>query len=69
MREEAMRMQVKEGDIIEVETERTGQAQRQGTVLEILEETPNPTYKIRWEDGHESVLMPAAGAVRVLGAE
>jgi Domain of unknown function (DUF1918) len=61
-------MQVKEGDIIEVETERTGQGQRQGTILEVLEGAPDPTYKIRWEDGHESVLVPAAGAVRLIRA-
>jgi hypothetical protein len=61
-------MDVKSGDLIEVETERTGLGLRQGTVLEVLEDSPSPTYRIRWEDGHESVLMPAAGAIRVVSS-
>lgn len=57
-------MSVKIGDRVTVEAERTSQTARHGVIEEILRETP-PRYRVQWDDGHESILSPAAGALRV----
>jgi len=58
-------MQAKTGDRIAVETERVGQAPREGEVMEVVEGSIAISYRIRWDDGHESLFTPAAGAVQV----
>ena len=52
------------GDTIVVESERTTQPQRRGVIEEILREDP-ARYRVRWEDGHETIFAPAAGAARI----
>jgi hypothetical protein len=59
-------MDAKSGDRILVEAETVGQPDREGEVLEVLEGTTTVTYRVRWNDGHESLFTPAAGAMRVL---
>jgi hypothetical protein len=54
----------KVGDRIVVEAERTTQAARLGVIEEILQEQPL-RCRVHWDDGHESILTPAAGALRV----
>ena len=57
-------MHAKIGDRVVVETERTSQTARHGVIEEILQEQP-PRFRVQWDDGHESILSPAAGALRV----
>ena len=52
------------GDRVVVEAERTTQAPRRGVIEEVLEEAP-PRFRIHWDDGHESILTPAAGSLHV----
>jgi uncharacterized protein DUF1918 len=52
------------GDRIVVEGERVGQAAREGIVEEVLSGTPL-RLRVRWDDGHVSILAPEAGAARV----
>jgi hypothetical protein len=59
-------MQANTGDRIAVETERVGQPPRQGEVLEVVEGTVAISYRVRWDDGHESLFTPAAGSVQVM---
>jgi hypothetical protein len=35
-----------------------------GVIEEVVREAPSPRYRIRWDDGHESIYTPAAGALR-----
>jgi hypothetical protein len=51
-----------------VESERVTQEPRRGVVEEVISENP-PSLRIRWDDGHTSVLAPAAGAVRIEEAQ
>jgi Domain of unknown function (DUF1918) len=55
---------VKVGDRVVAEAERTSQTARQGVIEEVLQEQPLRCL-VHWDDGHESILTPAAGAVRV----
>jgi hypothetical protein len=52
------------GDKIMVESERADQAHRTGVIEEVLQAEP-PRYRVRWEDGHESLFTPAAGVARI----
>jgi hypothetical protein len=40
------------------------QPSRAGVIEEVLQEDP-PRVRVRWEDGHTSILAPSAGAARV----
>jgi hypothetical protein len=52
------------GDLIVVESERVTQPQRKGVIEEVLQEEP-PRFRVRWDDGHESIFAPAGGAARI----
>ncbi|HZO98417.1 MAG TPA: DUF1918 domain-containing protein [Gaiellaceae bacterium] len=56
------------GSRIVVEAEKVAQPARSGVIEEVLQERP-PRYRVRWDDGHESIIAPASGAARVERAE
>lgn len=58
-------MDAKPGDHVAVEAETVGQPERRGEVLEVIEGSTAVRYRVRWDDGHESLFTPAAGAMRV----
>jgi Domain of unknown function (DUF1918) len=58
-------MELKVGDRVEAESESTERGPRAGVVEEVLQGEPSPRYRIRWDDGHESIYTPAAGALRL----
>jgi hypothetical protein len=55
----------KVGDRIVIESEKVGQAVRRGEILEISESPYGTNYRVRWDDGHESEIRPAAGSARI----
>jgi hypothetical protein len=57
------------GDRVVAESESTERPPRRGEVLEVIRDEPHPRYRIRWEDGHETIYTPAAGALRVEAAD
>jgi Domain of unknown function (DUF1918) len=61
-------MELKVGHRVEVESESTAQRPRTGVIEEVVRDPPSPRYRIRWDDGHESIYTPAAGALRRAGA-
>ena len=60
-------MGLKVGNRVEVEAESTEQRPRKGVIEEVVREAPSARYRIRWDDGHESIYTPAAGALRRAG--
>jgi hypothetical protein len=56
-------MKFKAGDRVKVESESTERPARTGVIEEVLQATPAPRYRISWDDGHESIYAPAAGAL------
>ena len=62
-------MALEAGTRVAVEAESTGRAARTGVIEEVVRDDPHPRYRIRWDDGHESVYTPAAGALRALEGE
>jgi hypothetical protein len=59
----------KPGDRIVVESERVGVHDREGEILEVVDSQFGPSYRVRWEDGHESEIRPKGGSARIVPAE
>ena len=59
-------MQLSVGTRVAVESESTDRPARTGVIEEVVREAPSPRYRIRWDDGHESIYTPAAGALQPL---
>ena len=57
-------MEVREGDTIEVVTNKVEQPSRAGVVKRVLQEDPL-RVEVEWEDGHQSLLVPSTGNVKV----
>jgi hypothetical protein len=53
------------GDRIVVESEKVAKPSRAGEIEEVLHEDPL-RVRVRWEDGHTSILAPTAGAAIVI---
>lgn len=52
---------VDKGDRVIVESEKVGVEPRTGVVTDVH----GPTIQVRWDDGHETTFVPAAGAMKV----
>lgn len=50
------------GALIEVHGHRQGEAPRTGEILEVLGAPDHVHYRVRWEDGHESLFYPGSDA-------
>jgi Domain of unknown function (DUF1918) len=59
-------MQLNAGTRVAVESESTERPARTGVIEEVLREAPSPRYRIRWDDGHRSIYVPAAGALHAV---
>ena len=57
-------MKAKIGDTIVVESEKVAQPSRTGVIEEVVQEEP-PRLRVRWQDGHTSILAPSAGSARI----
>jgi len=56
-------MELKVGNRVKVESESTERSPRTGVIEEVMRGAGSPRYRIHWDDGHESIYTPAAGAV------
>ncbi len=59
-----MTMAFEVGERVVAESESTDRRPRRGVIEEVLRGDPSPRYRIRWDDGHESIYTPASGALR-----
>jgi hypothetical protein len=55
-------MDAKKGDRLIIEGTKLGQARRSGEVLHVDGAPEHRRLWVRWDDGHESLVMPGAGA-------
>ena len=51
------------GDHLIISGHRVGEAQQTGEILDVLGTGGRPHYRIRWEDGHESIFFPGSDTV------
>jgi uncharacterized protein DUF1918 len=55
----------RKGDLIVVNPPRVGGPARKGEIIEVIEGDLRVQYRVRWNDGHESLFAPGAGAARI----
>jgi hypothetical protein len=56
------------GDVIVIEGTVVDHPRRRGEVVEVVKTAGEERYRVRWEDGHESLFFPGPGA-RVVGRD
>ena len=54
--------QVQPGDMVVIEGHHVGEGRRTGEILEVLGKTGHEHYRVRWEDGRETVFYPSGDA-------
>ncbi len=59
-------MSAKVGDRIVIESQKVGTPAREGDILEVIEASYGVRYRVRWDDGHETTIRPAAGITRTI---
>jgi hypothetical protein len=58
-------MEIRDGDRVEVVSNKVDQPNRQGVVERVVDRDPL-RVEVTWDDGRTTVFMPAAGNLRVL---
>ena len=53
---------VHRGDEVVVDRRSVDATRRTGVVLDVLNDSGPEHYRVRWEDGHESIFYPGGGA-------
>jgi hypothetical protein len=53
---------VEPGDLVIVSGHRVGETEQIGEVIEVLGDAGRHHYRVRWDDGHESVFFPGSDA-------
>jgi hypothetical protein len=61
--EEALQMRANKGDHLLVHGRIVGQHDRVAEVVEVLGTDGNPPFRVRFEDGHETVMSPGPDTV------
>ncbi|HZG04410.1 MAG TPA: DUF1918 domain-containing protein [Streptomyces sp.] len=56
-------MQANEGDLLVVHGRIVGQHDRVAEIVEVLGTNGEPPYRVRFEDGHETVMSPGPDSV------
>jgi hypothetical protein len=51
------------GDLLAVAGHRVGEAERLAEILEVLGEAGHERFRVRWEDGHETIIYPGSDAI------
>jgi hypothetical protein len=54
------------GDRIVIDSSQVGSPPREGEVLKVIHGEVKDSYYVRWGDGHETLISPAAGTVTVV---
>ena len=65
-REETQMTTADVGDRIMVDSQKEDEPARTGTILEIVEHEYGTSYRVAWDDGHESTFRPTAGTVHTV---
>src|SRR5438094_9791867 len=58
----------RKGDLIVIDSSKVGSPPREGEVLEVIQGAISVSYRVRWPDGHQSLIAPGLGSARVVPA-
>ena len=62
MTETTKTFRARPGEVVEIHEHRLGEKGRTGEILEVLGEPGHEHYRVRWDDGHESIFYPSSDA-------
>jgi hypothetical protein len=57
------------GDVIVLDSAQVGSPAREGEIVSVIERDVTVSYRVRWGDGHESLISPGAGSAHVIRRE
>ena len=52
------------GTSVVAQSQSTTRGPHAGVIEEVLRGDPSPRYRVRWDDGHESIYTPASGTLQ-----
>ena len=52
------------GTSVVTQAQSTTRGPRPGVIEEVLRRDPSPRYRVRWDDGHETIYTPASGTLQ-----
>ena len=52
------------GTSVVAQSQLTTRGPRPGVIEEVLRGDPSPRYRVRWDDGHETIYTPASGTLQ-----
>ena len=61
-------MRARPGDVIVIDSPQVGSPPREGEILKVIHGEVSVSYRVKWADGHETLLSPVAGAARIVRA-
>jgi len=61
-------MPAQPGDLILIDSPQVGAMPREGEVLEVIQGEVSVSYRVRWADGHQSLIAPKGGTARIVRA-
>jgi len=53
------------GTNVVAQSQSTTRGPRPGVIEEVLRGDPSPRYRVRWDDGRETIYTPASGTLQV----
>ena len=56
----------RKGDLIVIDSPRVGSPPREGEVLKVIHGDVGVSYRVKWTDGHETLIAPNAGSVTIV---
>jgi Domain of unknown function (DUF1918) len=56
------------GDLIIIDSTQVGSPPREGEILEVIQGEVSVSYRVRWADGHETLIAPKSGTARIVRA-
>jgi hypothetical protein len=51
------------GDSVAIHGHRVGESARTGEILEVIGAPGHEHFRVRWQDGHESIFYPSSDAI------
>jgi regulator of protease activity HflC (stomatin/prohibitin superfamily) len=60
--------QGRSGDLIVIDSPQVGSPPREGEVLEVIHGEVSVSYRVRWADGHQTLIAPKSGSARIVRA-
>lgn len=59
-------MAARPGDRIVIDSPQVGSLPREGEVLQVIQGRVSVSYRVRWADGHQTLIAPMLGSAHIV---